>query len=309
MSTQPSYLWLDGQVVPWESATIHIADARDLASTTSVFEGIRGYWNDEREQMYIFRLADHLRRLAYSMKVLRMQPTFTIPMLTEAIIELIRRNGQREDVYIRPVATYAPGTSVTRQTGPSQIEMLIYITPSPSSLGLGGIRRVGVSSWSRISDNALPPRVKANANYLASRLVTMQALADGYDGAIILNTDGKVAEGPWACVGMVRDGRLITPTLTSNVLESITRHTVIQVAQEVLDMAVEERAIDRTELYLADELFFCGTGAEVTPIVAVDRYAVGDGEVGPYTRHLQTLYQDIVRGREARYEGWLTPVY
>ena len=308
--SHPAYLWLNGEVVPWESATIHIVDARELSSVSSVFEGVRAYWNAEREQLYIFRLQDHLRRLLGSMKVLRMASPFSVEALAQATVTLVRQNEQREDLYIRPVATVAPAPRALGTPADTRnIEMLISAAPSPSSLGEDRQRHVGVSSWNRISDNSLPPRIKSNANYLASTLVSMQARADGYDSAIILNTDGKVSEGPWACVFLVRDGRLITSTVTSNILESITRLTVIQLARDGLGLTVEERAVDRTELYLADEVFFCGTGVELTPIVSVDRYPVGDGTVGPLTARLRALYHAVVRGQESAYQDWLTPVY
>lgn len=308
--SHPPFLWLNGEIVPWASATIHIVDARELSSVSSVFEGIRAYWNAERQQLYIFRLQDHLRRLLGSMKVLRMPPPFSVEALVEATVTLVRQNEQREDLYIRPVATVAPGPrALGTPADTTNVEMLISAAPSPSSLGLDRQRHVGVSSWNRISDNSLPPRIKSNANYLASTLVATQARMDGYDGAIILNTDGKVSEGPWACVFLVRDGRLITSTVTSNILESITRLTVMQLARDVLGLAVEERAVDRTELYLADEVFFCGTGLELGPIVSVDRYPVADGTVGPLTTRLRNLYHDVVRGKETAYLDWLTPVY
>ena len=312
--SHPPYLWLNGEIVPWESATVHISVARGLLSVSSVYEGIRGYWNADQEQLYVFRLPEHMRRLQNSMKVMRMRPAYTAADLTQATVELLRRNQPRESVYIRPVATLAPSAvpavgSLAAPIDPTSIELVIYANPSQSSLGTDRRMNVAVSSWSRNSDNASPPRVKLNANYLNSRLVASQAQADGYDGAIILNSDGHVAEGPWACVFLVRDGTLVTPSVASNILESITRETVIQLAREVLDVRVVERAVDRTELYVADEMFFCGTGAEVTPIVSVDRYSVGDGAVGSMTQQLRTLYADIVHGRESRYAGWLTPIY
>ncbi|MFN8482012.1 MAG: branched-chain amino acid transaminase [Anaerolineae bacterium] len=310
MSSHPAYLWLDGAIVPWETATIHVVDARSLLTVSSVYEGIRGYWNPEQKQLYVFRLPEHMRRFGDSMKVMRMQPAFGPEDLTQAVVELLKRNAPRGDVYIRPVGSFAAGAgNVTGDVDPTQLEILIYASERPSSLSQDRRFNVAVSSWTRISDNSMPPRVKSNANYLSSRLVAAQATADGYDGAIILNADGTVAEGPWACVFIVRDGVVITPSVTSNILESITRRTVIQLAQEALGACVEQREVGRTELYIADEMFFCGTGAEVTPIVSVDRYKVGSGDVGPLTRRLRGLYYDIVRGMEPGYAPWLTPVY
>ena len=305
----PTHLWLNGEIVPWSSATLHVTDARSLTTVSSVYEGIRGYWNAEQRQLYVFRLPEHMRRFAGSMKVMRMQPAYTPADLVAATVELLRHLDLHEDTYIRPVATFLPRDDSWSGPDPTHLEIQIATASRPSSLGQERKLNVGISSWRRIEDNSMPPRVKANANYLSSRLVSAQAALDGYDGAIILNSDGSVAEGPWACVFAARDGRLITPSVTSNILESITRQTVIQVAREVLGVEVQERAVDRTELYLADELFFCGTGQELQPIVSVDRYTVGDGDVGPLTARLRGLYRDIVHGREPRYEEWLTPVY
>ncbi len=310
MSSQPPYLWLNGKIVPWESATIHLVDARSLLTVSSVYEGIRGYWNPDQEQLYVFRLPEHMRRFGDSMKVMRMQPAFDTEALVQGVVELLKRNAPRGDVYIRPVGSFAPEAgNVTGEVDPTQLEILIYANERASSLSQDRRMNVAVSSWTRISDNSMPPRVKSNANYLSSRLVASQAHADGYDGAIILNSDGTVAEGPWACVFIVRDGVVITPSVTSNILESITRRTIIQLAQEAVGACVEQRAVARTELYVADEMFFCGTGAEVTPIVSVDRFKVGSGEVGPITRRLRGLYFDIVRGMEPDYKAWLTPVF
>ena len=305
----PTHLWLNGAIVPWSSATIHITDARSLLTVSSVYEGIRGYWNADQQQLYVFRLPEHMRRFAGSMKVMRMQPAHTPADLAAAAVELLRTLRPHEDTYIRPVATFLPRDDSWTGPDPTSLEIQIATASRPSSLGQERKLNVGISSWRRIEDNSMPPRVKSNANYLSSRLVSAQAGLDGYDGAIILNGDGTVAEGPWACVFLARDGKLVTPSVTSNILESITRQTVIQVAREALGLAVEERAVDRTELYLADELFFCGTGQELQPIVSVDRYTVGDGDVGPLTARLRGLYRDIVHGREPRYTEWLTPVY
>lgn len=305
----PTHLWLNGEIVTWDSATVHITEARSLLSVSAVYEGIRAYWNADHEQLYVFRLLEHMRRLAASMKVMRMRPAYTPADLAAATVELLRAIQARGDTYIRPVATFLPRDDSWSGPDPSQLELHIATLSRPSSLGQDRKLSVGVSSWRRIDDNATPPRVKANANYLSSRLVSSQAAADGYDSAIILNADGTVAEGPWACLFLVRDGALITPSVTSNILESITRRTVIQLAHDTLGLTVQERDVDRSELYVADEVFFCGTGQELQPICAIDHYLVGDGEPGPITRRLRAVYRHIVHGEEPRYREWLTPVY
>jgi branched-chain amino acid aminotransferase len=166
-----------------------------------------------------------------------------------------------------------------------------------------------VSSWRRISDNVMPPRVKAGPNYHQSRMIIAQARVDGYEGAILLNERDKVSEGPYACLMIVRDGQPITSTITSGILESITRATLIELFAAELGLKVIEREIDRTELYIADEAFFCGSAAEILPITSVDRFPLGDGSVGPITRHIREVYLDVVRGKVPKYRHWLTPVY
>jgi branched-chain amino acid aminotransferase len=165
-----------------------------------------------------------------------------------------------------------------------------------------------ISSWRRISEDVMPPRVKNLSNYRNSQLARMESLLDGYDTTLIINHQGKVAEGPGACVMLVRDGKLITPDLTSGILESITRDALIVLAREELGIPVEERVVDRTELYVADEVFLCGTAAEISPVVSVDKYDIADGEIGPVTRELEDLFARVLRGREPRYAHWRTPV-
>jgi branched-chain amino acid aminotransferase len=303
----PAWGWQNGEFTPWEQCQVHVR-AQALMSGAAVFEGLRAYWNPERQQSYLFRIPEHAARLAASLKVMRMRQEAP-PDLTEICAELVRRNGWREDVHLVPLAYL----DVAPDLGP--------LSPNPNEgLVITGIARAGgkaltqgfhvrVSSWARISDRDLPPRVKATANYHNSRLALLEARADGYDNALLLNQRGTVAEGPGACVMMIRDGRVVTPPLTAGILEGITRATLIQLFGERLGLAVEEREIDRTELYLADELFLCGTGAEVTPIVSVDRVPVGAGRPGELTLAIQREYFAIARGEAADHAEWRAPVY
>jgi branched-chain amino acid aminotransferase len=303
----PAYLWWDGEQRKWEDATVHVTDL-GWSTVGAVFEGIRGYWNTESEELYIFRLNEHLDRLAASTKLVRLQLPYSREALTTAIIDLLHANGAREDTYIRPLA-YNASTSGKRfaEIG-SESSLVINTHPMPSHLASGVKQTAKISSWTRISDNVMPPRVKNLSNYRNGQLAGFEARLDGYDTAFLLNAQGKVAEAPAACVMLVRDGKIITPDVTSSILESITRDTLIVLAREVLDIEVIERPVDRTELYLADEIFTCGTAAEITSIVSVDRFEIGSGDTGTVTRKLSRVFDDVLQGRESRFSHWRTRV-
>lgn len=304
----PAYLWSGGNLVPWEEATIHITGMA-WASLSAVFEGIRGYWNEEEQELYLFRLQSHLDRLFDSMKLVRMSPPFTREELTAAIVDLLRANEAREDTYVMPMAYFSG--DVAGYMAAYEQPGAVYVTarPSPSSLGANRGSHCCVSSWTRISDNVLPPRAKMLSNYENSRLASTEARINGYDAGIILNPQGKVAEGSYACIFIVRDGVAITPGVTSGILESITRETVMGFFRERLGVPVVERDVDRTELYVADEIFLCGTYAEIEPVVSVDRYVVGNGRPGPLTRKVRRLYRDAVRGKDKSMPDWTLPVW
>lgn len=300
----PTYLWHDHRLVPWEEATVHLTEPW-WASVGAVFEGIRAYWNAEREEMYAFRLEDHLGRLENSMRLMRMPEEFGRDELRSAVLELIRLNSYREDVYIQPLA-YTTGARSFSSLGDRSTHLFITTRPAASALDEDFARTAGFSSWTRISDTVVPPRVKALANYRNSQLASSEAAMHGYDTALILNTDGKVAEGPGACFAFVRDGVLVTPDLRSSILESITRDAVLRIAREQLELKVEERAVDRTETYLADEAFLCGTAAEVTPLSYIDGYELRHGAPGPVTRQIRDTFRAAVRGSDERYAHWRT---
>lgn len=303
----PAYVWWHGAQVRWEDATVHVTD---LAWSTvgAVFEGIRGYWNEDQQSLNIFRLTEHLHRLADSMKVVRLPLAYSVDELHAATIALIQANESREDTYIRPLA-YSSGASGKRLSSmATAAEVLINTNPMPTHLLTGYTQKAKVSSWTRISDNVMPPRIKNISNYRNGQLATMEAMQDGYDVAFLLNPQGKIAEASGACVAMVRHGKLITPDTTSGILESITRDALLTVAREDLGIEVVERPVDRTELYLADEVFTCGTAAEITPVVEVDHYQVGGGEIGPVTSALEQKFSAILRGTDTRSDAWCTPV-
>jgi branched-chain amino acid aminotransferase len=303
----PAYLWLNGERIRWEDGTIHVSEM-GWSTIGAVFEGIRAYWNDDDGELYVFRLREHLERLARSMKLVRLPLNYSLQELTNATCDLLRANGAREDTYIFPLA-YTANSYTSRYDRPDiQANLQILTRPMPSHLGSGLKLKARVSSWRRISEDVMPPRVKNLSNYRNGQLARMEALLDGYDTALIVNNVGKVAEAPGACVALIRDGKMITPDLTSSILESITRDALITLARQELGIPVEERQVDRTELYLADEVFLCGTAAEISPVVSIDKYDVGNGDVGPVTRELDGLFARVLRGREPRYAHWRTPV-
>ncbi len=305
-TTASEFVWYDGKLTPWAEATIHATDLGPW-SVSSVFEGIRGYWNEEQKKLYVFQLDAHLKRFAHSIRMIRLPaPAFDHATIKQGILDLLRANRIRDDIYIRPFAFAEAATFGGLPKGHTRV--LINTTPWASRLKSGKLNRAVVVSWTRISDNVLPPRIKATPNYLNSRYATEEATRHGYDAAILLNPNGKVAEGPGACLMVVRNGKLITPTVTSGILESITRDTVMQIAREMLGMEVVEREVDRTELYIADEIFFCGTGLEVIPVESVDNLTIGTGELGTITRRIVDCYHDLVRGIAPAHPEWRTEV-
>lgn len=303
----PTYLWWNGTRRHWDEATVHVTDL-GWSTVGAVFEGIRAYRNDATGEVAVFRLRDHLERLARSMKLVRLPLAYSLDTLADAIVDLLQANETREDTYIRPLA-YTANTSNKRfsQIG-NETALLINTHAMPSHLLSGTTQTATVSSWTRISDAVMPPRIKNLSNYRNSQLASTEARLDGYDTAILLNAEGRVAEGPGACLMLVRDGKLVTPDATSGILESITRDALMTLAREALGIEVVERPVDRTELYVADEVFSCGTAAEITPIVAIDHYGVGDGLPGPVTRALEHVFHDVLRGNETRYADWRTRV-
>ncbi len=304
----PKYLWRSGELVEWEGATIHVS-MLGWTAISSVFEGIRAYWNPDHQELYVFHLDAHLKRLFQSMKIMRMTSPYSKEELAQAIIALLRANEYRCDVYVQPFAYFGEGIpgymAVLEQPG----EMVITARPAPSNLGESKVAHCNVSSWTRISDNVMPPRAKAITNYQNSRYVSTESRINGYDFGIILNQHGKVSEASYACIYIVRDGVAITPPVSADILESITRTSVKQLLEHEMEIPVVERDMDRTELYVADEAFICGTAVEIQPLGSVDRYNLGNGGIGPLVSHLKELFHKVVRGVDTRYADWRTPVY
>jgi len=309
MTQAPDFAWQNGRIVPWDECVLH-ARSQGAFWGANVFEGIRGYWDgDARDgRLLLFRVADHLARLERSMRSLWMEIEYSADDLTAAVDDLIIANGWRQLVHVCVVAYFDQGPNFdplapTGDTG-------VHITATPMTRGPGYSDGVSasISSWRRISDDAMPPRIKAGANYHNSRLAHHEAVRNGYDTTLILNQRGTVAEAPGACVVMVRDGRLVTPPGTSGVLEGITVATIGELAAEELGVVLERREIDRTELYVADEVFLCGTMAELLPITSLDRLPIGSGVPGPLTKQLQDLYEQAVHGRTRQAAQWTSAV-
>ncbi|MDX6748476.1 branched-chain-amino-acid transaminase [Geminicoccaceae bacterium 1502E] len=300
-----AWMYHNGCIVPYEQAQVH-AFSGAVKYGAGVFEGLRGYWNEESGELWIFRLREHLERLRFGMRALRLDTVFEMDELERAMIELARANELRENTHFRMIA-YIEGDDELAGTGP--VGLVAGAVKRPPSARIETGIHVGISSWQRIADNALPPRVKCTANYINNRAAELEARAAGYDGVLMLTADGKLSEGSGACLFLVRDGRLVTPDTGSDILESITRETIIALARDQLGLEVIERRVDRTELLLAEEAFLCGSGQEVLPVISVARQAVGAGAPGPLTRALQNAYFDLVCGRTAQHADWRTPVW
>jgi len=295
---------MNGNLMPLNEAKVSIT-ALGLSYAALVFEGIRAYWNENNKELFIFRLDDHLKRFANSMKILKFEKTPSLDLIKKQIIENILANDYKEDIYIR-LQGYIDDWGDMALRSPVSTSIVSY--PRPRSVDFNKGKNFTVSSWQRLDDNASPPRVKASANYLNSRLASIQARESGYDGAILLTSNGKVSEGPGGCIFLIREGVIITPSVSSGILESITRDSVLKISKEK-KITVESRDVDRTELYIADEIFYCGTGQEIMPILSVDKILAGEGKVGDVTALLQKEYTQIVRGENEPFNFWITPIY
>ena len=299
-------IWLDGKVLPVEDAKVNVLSPTSQFGA-NVFEGIRCYWSEENNKLYAFRLEDHFNRLLRSVKLFRFENRYTLEDLKQSFVEVIKANSFKEDIAVRQTI-FLDGFGSWFATGPTNM----FIAPIPkarqnpsTSKGINCC----VSSWERINDNSMSPRVKVGANYINSRAAQLEALQNNYDSAIFLNNQGKVAEGPGSCLFIIRNNKLVTPPLTASILESITRDTIIEIAKNDLGLDFEEREIDRTELYIADEVFLCGSAIEINAIVSIDGYTIGSGEKGSISKRLHQLYLEIASGKVEKYSKWLTSIY
>ena len=303
----PSFVFYNGRVVPYSDVKFGVL-THALNYGTAVFGGLRAYWNEDEKQLFIFRPNDHFRRFLQSAKLLCMELETSGDNLLKGLVELIRTEGHEEDLYIRPLAFYSDeiiGVRLHDLTAAVSIVVMPFGAYNKNEENM----HVTVSSWRRVDDNSLPARGKIAGAYVNSAFVKTDAVRAGFDEAIVLNADGHISEGSAANFFMLRNGVLSTPPITANVLEGITRRTVMRLVRDELKMEVEEREIDRTELYLADEAFYCGTGAQISAITAVDHRPIGTGRLGEVTARLRKLYFDVVRGKVAKYRDWCYPVY
>jgi branched-chain amino acid aminotransferase len=292
--------------MPLEEAKIGIL-THALHYGTGCFDGIRGQWNSEREQMFLFRVQDHYRRLLQGCKLLKMQLPYSIEELTRITVELVEKSGYREDVYIRPLA-YKSSQAIGVRLHDLEDDFLAVVATLPAYLDADSGVRCCTSSWRRVDDTMIPARGKITGIYVNSALAKTEANLRGFDEAILLTHDGHIAEGSGENIFVVIGGRLITPPSNENILLGITRDTVIKLAKDELGIETIERPVDRTEIYLADEAFFTGTAAHVSPIIELDERPVGDGKAGPLTGKLQKLYFQIIQGRNPKYLDWCTAV-
>jgi branched-chain amino acid aminotransferase len=301
------YAYFQKQFVPLAEANVNVM-THAFNYGTAVFEGIRGNWNEEEKQPYLFRLADHYKRLRQSCRVIKIDLPYSVDELCDITAQLVEMCGYLEDVYVRPIA-YKSSKAVGVRLHDLEDDFLIFLTPFGPYLDIEKGARCGTSSWRRIEDVCIPARAKINGIYVNSALAKTEAAENGYDEAIMLTEDGHVSEGSGENIFIVEGGRLITPPVWSNILVGITRDTAITLAREELGIETIERPIDRSELYLADECFMTGTAAHVTPVIEVDHRPVGDGKRGPVTAELQRLYFDVVCGKNSKYAHWCTPCH
>lgn len=300
-------IYFKGKIVPIENALVNIMTVTAQYGI-NVFEGVRCYYNSEKDQLFAFRLLEHIERLFNSANLIRfdLSPEVTPSSILDIFKKVIKENNYKEDIYVK-LGFFLDGEGSWNGTGP--INMFIMPTPK----GRIFTDKIGadccIASWNRLSDSVIPPRVKSGANYLNSRFAHLEAIRNNYDLSIFLNQTGKVSEGTGACIFLVRNGKLITPPITASILESITRKTIIDIANQELNIEVVEREVDRTELYLADEVFFAGTSVEILPIISVDRFIINDNILGTMTRDLKEKYFNAATGKYERYAEWRTPIY
>jgi branched-chain amino acid aminotransferase len=302
-----TWVFYDGEFMRYHEAYLPPM-THALHYGTGCFEGIRAYWNPAHNQLYVLHGQAHYERLHKSASILRLSVPHTTDELMRITLEVLRRNEWRTDTYIRPLVFISAEEIGVRLHGLPQ-SFLIYTAPLGEYIDTEKGIRCATSSWRRISDSAIPARAKITGSYVNSAFAKSEALENGFDEAIMLSSDGHVSEGSAENLFMLRDGVFVTPPVTDDILEGITRALLIGLIRDELGLEVVERAIDRTELFTCDELFLCGTGAQVSPVVEVDRRRVGDGKPGRQSRQLQEIYFRAVRGDEPRYREWLTPVY
>ena len=298
--------WLDGEFLPWKDCKLHMYSQVSRYGFRT-FEGIRAYWNEDNKELYVFRLDDHLNRLMESNKLMRITIPYTKDDIAKIVVEIFAKNEFQRDSYVQP-SPYVGMGGISADAS-AFMGLMAAAVPIASSEGKDATQKACISSWRRLSDDSIPPRIKSGAQYTNLRLAQLYASAGGYDFSILLTNKGKVSEGSGTNLIMIRKGVPTTPTVTNDILEGITRATLAYLLKEEMGLTTIERDIDRTELYIAEEVLLCGTGSEILPIGSIDGLTIGDGREGPITKKLRELYFSIVRGKNPKYMHWLTPVY
>jgi branched-chain amino acid aminotransferase len=303
----PGFVFLDGKVVPYGEAKVGIL-THGLNYGTAIFGGIRGYWNDDEDELFVFRPMDHYHRFLQSTSLLRMSFPFTAEQLVDATLNLLRVEGHKADCYIRPLAFYGDEIIGVRLHNLTP-RLAIVSVPFGRYVENDQNAHCTISSWRRVDDNAIPARGKIAGAYVNSALAKSDAQLSGFDEAIVLGNDGHVSEGSAENIFLIRNGVAVTPPISDNILEGITRRTLMILLRDEMGMEVVERSVDRTELFLSDEVFFTGTGVQISAVTKIDHRVIGTGEMGPVVKQLRDLYFSVVRGRLMKYRSWCTPVY
>lgn len=303
----PNHAYFEGKIVPYSEAKVGVL-THALNYGTAAFAGVRGYWNDEEEQLFIFRPLDHYRRFLQSSDLMLMDIDYTPEDLTKITLDLLHAEGYKEDVYLRPLV-YKSDEIIGVKLHDLNAEVSMVAVPFDKYVSNDTNAHVTISSWRRVDDNMVPARGKIAGAYVNTAFIKTDAVRAGFDEALVLNHDGHLSEGSAENIFMVRDGVISTPRTTDNILEGITRRSVMEIVREEFGFEVVERAIDRTEVYLADEFFMTGTAAQITAVTQVDHRDIGEGQMGPVTTQIRELFLDIIRGKVEKYRHWNHPVY
>ena len=302
----PGIAFHKGEFMPLEQASIGIM-THALHYGTSIFEGIRGNWNEEDEKLYLFRLEEHYERLLAGCKIMRINLPYSAGELCNITTDMVERSGYRQDIYVRPIAYKSEERVATLNLSHLEDGFSVFAIPFGAYLDIEAAARCCTSSWRRAQDGVIPPSIKIGGLYVNSILAKTEAVNNGFDEAILLNDRGQVSEGSGENLFLLKNGKLSTPSISDSVLPGITRNTIVELAQNELGIEVVERSITRSELYLADEIFLTGTAAHLTAVGSIDNIDVGNGTMGPATRELQDMYFDVVRGKNPKYLHWCTP--
>jgi len=302
-----SLSFFKGEIVPIAEANVNIM-THALHYGTAVFEGVRGNWNETESEMFVFRLKEHYERLLRGCRILLMDIPYDVQALCDITVKLIKECGYKEDLYIRPIAYKSTEKVADLRLHKLDSDFALIIVPFGAYIEKEGAIRCCTASWRRMNDTNMPPRVKISGNYVNSILAKTEAVMAGFDEGIMLNQDGSVSEGTGENLFLVIDSKIHTPSLENNILTGITRDSVFQLIKNELELEVVERPVDRSEIYLADEMFLTGTAAHVTPVGELDNRKIGSGKVGPVTEELSSIYAKVIRGEEKAYLDWCTPI-